>query len=137
MKDCWLNRLNEQRLKQTVPCHGLLIHACWDEALPEEYRARIDTPVYFEKFVDEDARSEKTHGFDEFGEKCYYRHAFLLTCIRSDDDEIYYESRTFAQEVAAWRLSSGGWLSCTQNAPRQDECKQSSPVYRLQEEAPR
>jgi nitrogen fixation protein NifQ len=111
----------------------------WVMDVPDEYRAQVSAPYHHERFDDEPSRAYKILGYDRNGECCYYRHQYALTEVALDDEDNFYEEQAYFEEVKAWRLASGAWLSCTTRAGRAGDCRDHTlrPEYAVVPERPR
>lgn len=111
----------------------------WFLDVPDEYRAQVSAPFRHERFDDEPSRAYKILGYDRNGECCYYRHQYELTQVAFDDEDNFYEEQAYFEEVKAWRLESGAWLSRTTRAGQAGECRDRTPCpeYAVVSERPR
>lgn len=82
----------------------------WQQALPMDWRPAIIQPLCFATYTEHEMPASRSLGYDEDHNACYYRHVFLLSAVRSDDDEEYYSAVVYGEEVRAWRLRDGRWL---------------------------
>jgi hypothetical protein len=86
----------------------------------------VSAPFRHERFDDETSQAYKNKilGYDRNGECCYYRHQYALTQAALDDDDNFYEEQAYFEEVKAWRLASGNWLSRTTRAGQTGDCRE-------------
>lgn len=83
----------------------------WSQPLPTSWRELVVPPQRFEVFAEYEMAADRTMGYDEDGEPAYCRYRYLLTDLRSDDDEEFYEALAHAETITAWRLrDNSGWL---------------------------
>ena len=82
----------------------------WRQHLPREWRRLVVAPLTIERFRDYEMAAERTIGRDEDESPCYFATRFVVTDLRSDDDEEYYQVATYAEALTAWRLRDGRWL---------------------------
>lgn len=94
----------------------------WDRRLPAALRDSVRVPQRFESHEDASARSRKLIGFDANGERCFYRHAFIVTELRFDVDEWPLELPIYWEQVDAWRLADGRWLRLDWHG-EEDDCR--------------
>ncbi|OGU24165.1 MAG: hypothetical protein A2580_14495 [Hydrogenophilales bacterium RIFOXYD1_FULL_62_11] len=111
----------------------------WLVDVPDAYRAQLSVPFRHERFEDEPSRAYKILGYDRSGECCYYRHHYELTQVALDDEDNFYEEQAYFEEVKAWRLMSGEWLSRTTRGGQAGDCRERSlqPEYAVVPERPR
>jgi hypothetical protein len=110
----------------------------WAAQLPREWSKQVVAPLCFSRFRDYEILSERVVGYEDAAEEepCYCEHYFVLTDIRSDDDEIYYVVPSYWEHLVAWRLCDGRWLihrriSCS------DDCQQHQSFFSFAEAMPR
>jgi hypothetical protein len=101
---------------------GFAMTIQWNADLPGDYHRQAIAPVSFERHVDTFAHASKELGFDDAGERCFYRHEFTLTEDRFDAEEFPVEVGVYWERVIAWRLVSGLWLKLKIWADRLDRC---------------
>ena len=121
-------------LMPTEPVPGWMID------LPEEYLRETQAPQRYESFEQPDMpRTYKILGYDGNGECCYYLHRYALNRVLLDDDDNFYEEESYFEEVKAWRLASGAWLSRNIRAGGTGDCRARSmePDYSLLSIRPR
>lgn len=118
--------------------HGAGEPVRWAALLPKEWARQVVAPLCFSRFRDYEILSERVVGYDDAAEEdaCYCEHYFVLTDIRSDDDEIYEVVPSYWEHLVAWRLRDGRWLihrriSCS------DDCQQHQSFFTFSEEMPR
>ena len=112
----------------------------WMIDLPEEYLPEIQAPQRYESFEQPDVpRAYKILGYDGKGECCYYLHRYALNRVLLDDEDNFYEEESYFEEVKAWRLSSGVWLSRNVSVGRAGDCLGRSlrPDYAILPSRPR
>lgn len=101
---------------QTKTCRGKSRHpegesaTRWDRHLPDIWSDHVDAPLYVNKFREYEMPAERTVGYDASDKPCFTSHRFALTQIHSDDDEEFYETVSYYEEMASWRLRDGRWL---------------------------
>lgn len=84
----------------------------WSEVLPALLKPLVVTPVHFQVFEDYELRAGRVTGCDQHQQPCYCASFFVLTDLRSDDDEVFYETPVYTESVTAWRLIDQRWLVC-------------------------
>jgi len=84
--------------------------ARWQRDLPKEWRDGVVAPLALETYRDYEMAAERSVGRDEDHQPCYCRAQFIVTDVRSDDDEEYYQIAAYAEVLTAWRLRDGRWL---------------------------
>ena len=82
----------------------------WDRYLPDTWAGQVDAPLYVNNFREYEMPAERTVGYDASDKPCFTSHRFALTQIHSDDDEEFYETVSYYEEMAAWRLRDERWL---------------------------
>jgi hypothetical protein len=108
----------------------------WRAMLPREWAVQVVSPITFSRFRDYEILSERVVGYEDVDQPCYTEHCFVLTDIRSDDDEMYYLAPSYWEHLIAWRLRDGRWLiyrriSCS------EDCQQHSTFFSFADEMPR
>lgn len=120
-----------------VPCpnsRGQDVH--WTEELPVALRALVVPPTRFDVHSDYEMLAEHTHGRDAANAPCYNAFRFVLTRLRSDDDEVFYEAPVYAETLTAWRLVDARWLVCRTVASHLD-CSEAHTSYSISDAMPR
>ena len=82
----------------------------WRLNLPKEWQRLAVAPLSTETYRDYEMAAERLVGRDEDEQPCYCRSRFVVTEIRSDDDEEFYQVVAYAESLSAWRLRDGRWL---------------------------
>jgi hypothetical protein len=70
----------------------------------------VVVPIHFDRQRDEEMLAWHTSGQGADGRPCYCTYQFVLTRLRSDDDEFFYEAPVYAESLTAWRLRDTRWL---------------------------
>lgn len=94
--------------------------------LKDSWPIPLCRPVRIETHSDPGAHARKDLGFDEQGLRCYYRHEFVVFEERFDADEWPVRVAIYHEELEAWRLDDGRWLSRRSHCDNPDAC---SPKY--------
>lgn len=84
----------------------------WSDDLPTDLRDLVVAPVRFAVFQDYEMRADHTQGRDASDQPCYSEFRFVLTQLRSEDDEVFYEAPVYAESLTSWRLVDERWLVC-------------------------
>lgn len=110
----------------------------WRKLLPREWTGSVVEPRAFSRFRDYEILSERVLGHEHEGEDspCYCEHYFVLTDVRSDDDETYYLAPTYGEHLVAWRLTDGRWL-IHRRITHGEECQQHQSFFSFADEMPR
>lgn len=82
----------------------------WWQDLPVAWKALVAGPVRLEFFQEYEMLADRTLGYDEHEIPCYCAFRFMLTALKSDDDEVFYEMPDYAETQTAWRLRDARWL---------------------------
>ncbi|NJA89530.1 hypothetical protein HCX48_09880 [Rhodocyclus tenuis] len=82
----------------------------WQDDLPPAYKDLVIVPLRFEILHEYEILANRTNGYDENEQACYCAYRFVLTSLRSDDDEMFYEEPTYAETTVAWRMRDERWL---------------------------
>lgn len=82
----------------------------WWQDLPADRRDLVVVPLRFDILREYEILADRTNGYDENDEACYCAYRFVLTTLRSDDDETFYEEPSYAESTVAWRLRDERWL---------------------------
>lgn len=132
-----LNRVGrENQGQERRRCHGADEAPNWRALLPKDWAGRVVEPIGFKRFRDYEILSERVLGYEDEDLPCYCEHYFVLTDIRSDDDESYYLAPSYWEHLVSWKLIDGRWLihrriSCS------DDCQQHQSFFTFAEEMPR
>ena len=109
----------------------------WHRFLPADYRRRTAVPIRFERVADATAGGVRISGYDRWGERCFYHHAFEVAAPILDDEEgSFQDVRGYGQSVFAWRLE-GQWLVCTRDHGAAGACRPERRRYALAAQLPR
>jgi hypothetical protein len=84
----------------------------WSDDLPSDLKDLVLAPVSFTVFQDYEMRADRTQGHDAAKQACYCEFRFILTQLRSDDDEVFYEAPVYVETLTSWRLVDERWLVC-------------------------
>jgi hypothetical protein len=82
----------------------------WAEQLKGEVARLVEAPVRFERHEDRSVPASKVIGYDARGERCYYRHQYVMREERFDEDDLPMRVETWHEEVTAWRMRDSRWL---------------------------
>jgi hypothetical protein len=97
----------------TIPCPGRpKPKVAWSDDLPALLKNLVVTPVYFSVHQDYELRAGRVTGCDLTHQPCYCESHFVLTDLRSDDDEVFYETPVYTESLTSWRLIDERWLVC-------------------------
>jgi len=83
----------------------------WLQELPAEWRGQVVAPARFDVFMEYEMAADRTIGRDANDEPCYCALRYLLTELRADDEDVFYETPAYAESVLAWRLHDLRWLT--------------------------
>lgn len=83
----------------------------WHALLPREWLDAAEVPLYFEEFSEYEIQARRIVGYDQDQQPCYVAYRYLQTRLCCDDDESFYESISYHEQGAAWRLRDQRWLS--------------------------
>ena len=84
----------------------------WLDDLPDGLKELVVAPVRFNVARDYELLADHTQGCDETNQPCYCEFRVVLTQLRSDDDEVFYEASVYAESLRSWRLVDDRWLVC-------------------------
>lgn len=82
----------------------------WQQDLPDAWLGQAVAPASFEVFVEYEMAADRTIGRDAQGAPCYCALRYVLTELRADDDDLFYEAPSYAESLLGWRLADGRWL---------------------------
>jgi len=82
----------------------------WHNELPDEWQAQVVAPVRFEIAQEHDVLADRVDGWDAAQQPCYLAQRYVLTELRTDDDESFYEAPIYIETLTAWRLQDDRWL---------------------------
>lgn len=122
--------------RQRRGCHEDRRDPDWRALLPVEWASQVVEPALFRRFRDYEIISERVLGYEDEDLPCYCEHYFVLTDVRSDDDEVYYLATNYWEHLVSWRLIDGRWLifrriSCS------EDCQQYQSFFSFADEMPR
>jgi hypothetical protein len=84
----------------------------WLTDLPPDLQDLVVPPVSVDVFEEYEMQAEGARGHDAGNAPCYYEYRYVLTQLRSDDDELYYEAPVYSETLTSWRLVDERWLVC-------------------------
>ncbi|MBH1958451.1 MAG: hypothetical protein I8H91_05985 [Burkholderiales bacterium] len=84
----------------------------WWQELPSPIRALVVAPISFDLMQEYEIQADRTKGYDDDHKPCYCAFRYVLTQLRSDDDEVFYEAPVYAETLTSWRLLDARWLIC-------------------------
>lgn len=84
----------------------------WSDALPVPLQGLVVPPVSFQIHKDYEMRAGHIEGCDAANQPCFCEFHFVLTHLRSDDDDVFYEAPVYTESLTSWRLIDGRWLTC-------------------------
>ena len=106
-----------------LPCPHHDGHAIsWLDDLPTGLKDMVVPPVSFDVARDYDMLADHTQGCDASNRPCYCEFRFVLTQLRSDDDEVFYDAPFYAESLTSWRLVDERWLVCRTTVGSFDQC---------------
>lgn len=82
----------------------------WGQDLPSAWETLVVAPLRFDVFQEYEMPADRTLGYDEDGAPCYCAFRFILTALKSDDGEMFYEAPDHNEALTAWRLRDKRWL---------------------------
>ena len=100
----------------------------WQTELPADWRAQVVEPVRFEVQQEHEILADRVDGLDAAQQPCYLAHRYVLTQLRCDDDERFYEVPVYIETLTAWRLHDGRWLHLRQTI---SDCERGVAQRRL------
>ncbi|WP_342619220.1 hypothetical protein [Rhodoferax sp. GW822-FHT02A01] len=84
----------------------------WLADLPPDLLDLVVAPVSIDVFHEYEMQAERTQGRDAANAPCFCEYRFVLTQLRSDDNEVFYETPVYAETLTSWRLLDERWLVC-------------------------
>lgn len=103
------------------PAHAAL-HQRWQEGLPLGLQGLVVPPVCLDVFREYEMQAERIQGRDAANTPCYCEFRYVLTELRSDDDEVFYEAPVYAETLTSWRMLDERWLVCRTTLNRNEAC---------------
>ena len=91
----------------------------WMADLPVHLTAWVVAPVALQVHREYEMQAERVQGLDRANAPCFYEHRYVLTQLRTDDDEMFYEVPVYVEAVTSWRLLDERWLVCRTTIDRQ------------------
>ena len=92
----------------------------WLTDLPPDLQDLVVPPVSMDVFREYEMQAERAQGRDAANAPCFSEFRYVLTQLRSDDDEVFYEMPVFAETLTTWRLIDERWLVCRTTLDRLD-----------------
>lgn len=108
----------------------------WLVDLPQDLQALVVAPVCMDVFREYEMQAERAQGRDAANTPCFYEFRYVLTTLRSDDDEVFYEAPVYAETLTSWRLIDERWLVCKTTLDR-TEHRSSHTSFSLSDCMPR
>lgn len=84
----------------------------WKSDLPAHLTALVVEPVSLEVHREYEMQAERVQGRDRENAPCFYEHRYVLTQLRTDDDDVFYEVPVYVEALTSWRLIDERWLVC-------------------------
>lgn len=84
----------------------------WSDELPPPLKSLVVVPVRFEQHQDYEMRANHIDGCDAANRPCFCEFQFVVTELRCDDDEVFYETPVYTESLTSWRLIDERWLVC-------------------------
>lgn len=84
----------------------------WWQGLPLPIRGLVIAPISFDVLQEYEMAADRTRGYDDDHNPCFCAFRYVVTQLRSDDDEVFYEAPVYAETVTSWRLLDARWLVC-------------------------
>lgn len=97
--------LYQRAVEQTLPIS-------WRQHLPLALKDVVVPPIHFEVRQDYEVAADRTKGYDSANQPCFCAFRYVLTQLRSDDDELFYEAPIYSETLTSWRLPDNRWLVC-------------------------
>jgi hypothetical protein len=82
----------------------------WSGQLPSAWKDLVVAPISFDIFQEFEIVADRTLGYDEDHRACYCAARYVLSELRSDDDDVFYEEPVYVESLLAWRLRDERWL---------------------------
>jgi hypothetical protein len=92
----------------------------WLTDLPKDLQAVVVPPVSVDVFHEYEIQAERAQGRDSANAPCFSEFRYVITQLRSDDDEEFYETPVYAEILTSWRLIDERWLVCRTTLDRLD-----------------
>lgn len=108
----------------------------WQRALPRRWRALVLAPCRFATYRADDMPALRCLGYGADDAPCYYHHTFALDTLCVDDDDEFYETFLYGEDVHAWRLADGRWL-VWRAVRRAGDCRGGEGVLSVADAMPR
>ena len=84
----------------------------WMTDLPLDLKDLVVAPVSVDLFNEYEMQADGAQGRDTVNAPCFYEFRYVLTQLRSDDDEVFYEAPVYAETLTSWRMIDERWLVC-------------------------
>lgn len=82
----------------------------WSDDLPPTLQSLVVAPISFHVSKDYEIRADSTKGCDAANQPCFCKFRFVLTELRADEDDVFYEAPIYAETLTSWRLLDDRWL---------------------------
>lgn len=108
----------------------------WQIGLPANWRECVVVPFRFDIYWEYQVDAARVLGCDASGAPCYSAHRYVLTRLRYEEDEIFYEVIAYRDERFAWLLQDGQWL-VRHTVTSHEDCDHSASSVFLTNQMPR
>lgn len=108
----------------------------WNDELPIDLQAFVVAPTHFDVHNEYELLAQHTRGSDAANAPCYSAFRYVLTQLRCDDDDSFYEAPVYAETLTAWRLVDTRWLVC-RTVVSQFDCGNAHTSYSISDDMPR
>ncbi|MDR3369524.1 hypothetical protein [Rhodoferax sp.] len=90
----------------------------WSDDLPTPLKHLVVAPVSFHVHRDYEMLAKHIDGCDAANRPCFCEFHFVMTQLRSDDDEVFFETPIYSETLTSWRLIDERWLVCRTTVDR-------------------
>jgi hypothetical protein len=91
----------------------------WLTNLPQDLQDWVVAPVSVNVFQEYEMQAERAQRSDAANAPCFSEFRYVITQLRSDDGEVFYETPVYTETLTSWRLLDKRWLVCRTTLNRQ------------------
>jgi hypothetical protein len=97
----------------------------------------VVVPRVFEIQREYEVAAARVIGRDDSAAPCFCAYSYRSTKLCCDDNDVFYEATIYCEELSAWRLRDGRWLSWRLVVTGDDDGEKAGVRYALSEKMPR
>jgi hypothetical protein len=121
--------------KRTRPGKAAFAHD-WQSGLPTAWRTQVVRPVFFSTQREYEIDAIRIVGHETEDQPCYCHYHAVITALRCDEDDVWFVTPVYGEELTGWRLIDDRWLIRRQIFHGED-CQASQSFFSFSGEMPR